>query len=88
MGFVKLLVFGLIGLTIVYKSLAIYSRSVRRERLENRYDADPVPGMSRDDYVERGIAEYNGSLRPKLLLLVYILPAAAVAVTIYVINTN
>ena len=88
MGFVRLVLFGLIGLSVIYLSLSIYSRSVRREKLENAYDADPVEGMSREDYVEKGIVEYNNSLRPKLLLLVYVVPIVAVSTIVYVTNTN
>ena len=86
MAFIKLVVFGFIGLSVVYLSLSIYSRSVRREKLEDAYDADPVEGMSRDDYVEKGIVEYNNGLRPKLLLLVYVIPLAIFGVIIYLTN--
>lgn len=88
MGLVRLVVFGLIGLSVVYLCLSIYSRSVRREKLEKEYDAAPVEGISRDDYVHKGIVEYNNGLRPKLLLLVYILPIALVGGTVYLTNAN
>ena len=73
MGFIRLVVFGLLGLSVIYLCLSVYSRSVRREKLEKAYDADPVAGMTRREYVDKGIVEYNNSLRPKLLLLVYII---------------
>lgn len=88
MAFVKLVVLGLIGLTIIYLSLSVYSASLRRERLEKDYDADPVPGQSREAYVASGMAAYRSSLRPKLLLLVYVVPVAVWAGIIYVINSN
>jgi len=88
MAFVRLVIFGLLGLSVVYLSLSIYSRSVRKERLEKQYDAAPVDGVSRDDYVQKGITEYNASLRPKLLLLVYIVPIVLVGAIVYITNAN
>ncbi len=91
MGFIKLVVFGFIGLTVIYFSIAIYSKSVRKERLENEYDAaNPDGGEegARDAYVEKGMVAYNNSIRPKLIGLVYVIPVVTVSVIAYVINTN
>jgi hypothetical protein len=87
-AFLKLIFFGLVGLSIVYLSLSVFSASLRRERLEKEYDADPVPGQTRDDYVETGMAAYRTSMRPKLLLLVYVVPVAIWGGIVYVINAN
>lgn len=86
MGFVKLVVFGFIGLTVIYLSLALYSRSVRREKLEKEYDASPVEDMSRNEFVAKGIQEYNQGIRPKLLLLVYVVPTLLLISNIYLTN--
>ena len=88
MGFVRLVVFGFIALSVIYLSLSLYSRSVRRERLEEEWDALRPDGVDRDTYVERGIRAYNNSLRPKLLLLVYIVPTVLVGTIVYVTNSN
>lgn len=88
MQFVRLVVFGFVALSVIYVCLSLYSRSVRRERLENEYDAAPVDGVSRDDYVENGMIEYSAGLRPKLLLGVYVVPAVAAAIVIYLTNAN
>lgn len=88
MGFVRLVVFGFLALSVIYLSLAVYSRSVRREKLEKEYDAAPVEGMTRDEYVTKGVADYNAGIRPKLLLLVYVVPTVVVSVIVYVTNTN
>lgn len=88
MGFVRLVVFGFLALSVVYLSLAFYSRSVRREKLEKAYDANPVEGVTRDEYVSKGIAEYNSGIRPKLLLLVYVVPTVVVGAIIYLTNSN
>jgi len=88
MGFIKLVVFGFILLSVVYLSLAVYSRSVRREKLEDAWDAEKPDSITRADFVAKGVNDYNAGLRPKLLLLVYVVPAIFVAVVVYLTNTN
>lgn len=91
MGFIKLVVFGFIGLSIIYLSISIYSRSVRKERLEDEFDAENPDGGApgaRDAYIAEGMQAYNKSIRPKLIGLVYVVPTVAVAVIVYTINTN
>lgn len=84
-GFIKLAVFGFIGLSIIYLMMSIYSRSVRREALEKRFDAGGVDG-DRDTYIAEGMARYERSLRKRLIWLVYIIPMAVMAGTIYLVN--
>ncbi|MEL6641753.1 MAG: hypothetical protein AAFP98_10645 [Pseudomonadota bacterium] len=88
MGLVRLVVFGFVALGIVYLSLSWYSRSVRREKLEKEYDAEPVAGVTRDAYVKQGVEAYNKSFRPKLIGLVFVIPPLIVATIIYVTNAN
>lgn len=89
MGFVRLVIFGAIGMTVVYFLLSIYSRSIRREKLEDAWAEDHPQGgdtVEREAYIERGMAEYEGSLRPKLLLLVYVVPTVIV-IAIHILTT-
>lgn len=89
MAFIRLFVFGFIALTIIYFSVALYSKSVRRERLENEFDAEHPDGGeagARDAYVEKGMVAYNSSIRPKLIALVYVVPVIVMSAIIYVIN--
>ena len=88
MGFVRLVVFGFIFLSIIYFCLSWFSRSVRREKLEEDWVEEKPDGISRDQYVAAGIKKYNSSLRPKLLLLVYVVPTILVAGIIYATNAN
>jgi hypothetical protein len=88
MGLVRLVVFGFLFLSIIYLSLSGYSRSVRREKLENEWDEDKPEDVSRDEFVKNGIVDYNNGLRPKLLLLVYVVPTALVAAIVYLTNAN
>ena len=91
MGFVRMIVFGFIALTVIYVCVSLYSRSVRKERLENAFDENPPEGADaamRDAYIAKGLAEYDNSIRPKLIGLVYVVPVIAVSIIVYVINTN
>ena len=41
-GLVRAAVLGFLALSVVYVLVSIYSRSVRRERLEKSWDSDPA----------------------------------------------
>lgn len=88
MGLVRLILFGFLALSVVYILLSIYSRSLRREKLENEWAEEhgPGEGPERDAFVEKGIVEYNSSLRPKLLLLVFVVPTVLIA-AIHILTT-
>lgn len=89
MGLVRLVFFGLIAMTIAYFVISIYSRSVRREKLEKSWDQDNPDNTdeaARDAFIENGIAEYDAGFRPKLILLVYVVPTVLVAV-IHILTT-
>ena len=85
-GFVRLVIFGFIGLSVIYVCLSLYSRSVRKEKLEEQWDREKPTGVTREVFVKRGIEEYNTSLRPKLLLLVYVVPVVVTGAIIYLTN--
>jgi len=84
-GWIRLAVIGFVLLTVVYLLVSVYSRSVRREKLEKRFDAGGVEG-TRDAYIDAGMTRYRGSLRRRLILLVYIIPVLTTVVTIYFVN--
>ncbi len=91
MGFIKLVVFGFIGLSVIYLSISIYSRSVRKERLEDTFDAENPGGGeqgARDTFIATGMQAYNTSIRPKLIGLVYVVPTVVIGAIIYTINSN
>ncbi|WP_428542160.1 hypothetical protein [Profundibacter sp.] len=91
MGFIRLVVLGFIAMTVVYFAISIYSRSIRREKLEDAWDADHPEGgdeAARDAYIENGMTEYENGFRKKLIWLVYVIPTIAVVVTLIVMNTN
>lgn len=81
----RLLVIGFLVLSVVYICLSLYSRAVRRDKLEKEWDEEIQQG-DRDAYVEAGLREYDGSLRRKLILGVYIVPLTVISVIIYLTN--
>ena len=91
MGFIRLVVIGFVVLTVVFVCVSLYSRSVRRERLENEWDANPPDGAdvsARSAYVEQGMVEYFSGFRRRLVLLVYVVPTIIVAAILYIMNDN
>ena len=81
----RLLVIGFVVLTVIYVSLSLYSRSVRRGKLEQWWEEEGRPG-DRDAYIEAGMKQYDSSLRRKLILGVYVVPITLVAILIYLTN--
>ncbi len=83
---------GFVILTVVYLLVSVYSRSVRRERLEKEWDGDPAnEGRLPDErtaFIEQGMQAYRHSLRRRLIVLVYIIPLVTTLVTVYLVNVN
>jgi hypothetical protein len=82
---IRLAVVGFVILSAVYWIVSVYSRSVRRERLEKRYDAGGIDG-ERDAYIEAGMQAYEHGLRRRLIWLVYVIPTVVISVTVYLVN--
>ncbi len=89
-GWLRLAFFLYLGLTIAYVVTGIYSRSVRREKLEKEWDSDPAregtTAEERQAYIEAGMDHYRKGLKRRLLWLIYILPTIAFGVIIYYVN--
>ena len=90
MALVRLVVFGFLLLSVLYVMIWLYSRSVRREKLEEQWDEENPGGdpAAREAFVEQGMIDYFNSIRPKLIGLVYIVPAFLVIVIMAVVNWN
>jgi hypothetical protein len=84
-GMLRLMLFGFIGMTIMYFLLNIYSRSTQREELEKEWDAAQGPG-EREAFIAAGMAAYEKGLRKKLIWLVYVIPTLGVIAAIYLLN--
>ena len=89
-GLLRAAVLAFVLLSVVYVIVSIYSRSVRREKLEKDWDSDPeklgAESSERDTYIKAGLNAYRHSLRRKLIVLVYIIPMAVVLATAYAVN--
>jgi ABC-type Na+ efflux pump permease subunit len=84
-GWIRLAVFAFLGLSVLYLLVSVYSRSVRREKLEKRFDAGGVEG-DRDTYIADGMTAYEKGLRKRLIWLVYIIPMIVFSIIIYFVN--
>ena len=85
LGWLRLIFMALVVLTIVYFFVGLYSRSVRREKLENQWVEDGLDG-DRDAWIEEGMKAYDKGLKKRLLWLIYIVPMVVFVTIIYVIN--
>ena len=90
MGWLRLAFVMYVALTIIYFVTSIYSRSVRREKLEKEWDTDParegVPQDERRAFIEAGMVAYDKGLKKRLLWLIYVVPTVGFLATIYFIN--
>jgi len=89
-GWVWLILVLFVGLTVVYAVVSLYSRSVRKEKLERLWDEAPQSPdpAARDAFIDRGLAEYRGSLRRRLILLVYVVPVVFILLLVWLTNAN
>ena len=85
LGFARLVVMGFVVLTVIYVCLSFYSRAVRRDKLRKKWETGPQL-VDRDTFVRRGLERYDGSIRRKLILGVYIVPVVVIGIVIYLTN--
>jgi hypothetical protein len=85
LALLKLVLIGGAILTVIYIALSIWSRRMRRGRLTREWEDTGRPG-NREAFIEAGLKEYEGSMRRKLILGVYIVPVAVIAAIIYWTN--
>jgi uncharacterized ion transporter superfamily protein YfcC len=78
MGLIRLFILMAVVLSLVYWLVSVYSRSIRTEKLEKRWDAEPPEGVDRETYVRDGLEKYDKSFRRKLIVLIVILPFVAI----------
>ncbi|QGY00003.1 hypothetical protein EI983_17690 [Roseovarius faecimaris] len=85
LAMLRLMVIGFVVLTIIYVCLSLYSRSVRKRKLAEWWEEEGKPG-DLDAYIDAGLEEYDGSLRRKLILGVYVIPFTVMCIIIYLTN--
>lgn len=84
-GLIRLAIVAFVVMTLFYFLISIYSRSLRRERLEKSWESEGLIG-DREAYIREGLARYDASIRPKLIWGVYIIPTVVILVILYLIN--
>ena len=86
MAIARLFLMGFVVLSVVYACLWFFFRARRRENLEATWDAGKGDG-SRAQFVREGLERYHRPLKRNLILGVYVLPTAALALLIYLTNS-
>ena len=72
---VLVIIVALIGvLTAIYIALSTYARRRRARELEAEYGARGSHALTREDYVQRGLAEFDRSVPRRLILAVFAAP--------------
>ncbi|MEX0276036.1 MAG: hypothetical protein AB3N07_13705 [Ruegeria sp.] len=84
-GAMRLFLILLVLQTVAYFLLSIYSRGVRRRKLETWWDEKGKKG-NKEAFVERGLHVYDNSFRRRLILGVYVVPWVAIGALIYIVN--
>ncbi len=85
LALLKLIFIGGVVLTVIYIALSLWSRRMRRGKLDREWQDTGRPG-ARDAYIEAGLKQYDGSVRRKLILGVYVVPVITVGAIIYLTN--
>lgn len=84
-GLIRLVVFGFAILTVIYIVLSVTARRAERKRLAQEWDLEGIAG-EKEAYVREGLADYDRSLRRKLILGVYAVPLVVIGTIVYVVN--
>ena len=85
LGFLRLVVFGFIALSVIYLWLSWQSRRHERRRLRALWDEEGRSG-DEDAFVAAGMRDYERSLRHRLIVLVYVIPVIVIGTIIYITN--
>ncbi|TCO71998.1 hypothetical protein [Rhodovulum euryhalinum] len=81
----RFMLLAFVVLTVVYVCVSLYSRAVRRGKLEREWDEEIRVG-DRKAYVREGLEAYDQSLRRRLIAGVYIIPMIVIGTIIYIVN--
>ena len=72
-GWIRNIVIIFAILSAVYAVLTVTANIRQRQKLRSDYH-DNADIETKSDYIERGLREYNRSIKPKMLLSVYLIP--------------
>ena len=84
-GWLRMMFWVLCASSLAYGLLSLYARSLRREALENQWQAGDR-SETRQAFVAAGMKRYEQGLRRRLLWLVFLLPFALISAIFFYIN--
>lgn len=87
MGWVIRILGLILILVAMYVILGVYGRWQERKRLTAQHSASNET-EDKETYVQRGLHKYEKSIRSKLILGVFVLPAAVLGILIYLAHNN
>jgi Ca2+/Na+ antiporter len=87
MGFFRVLLVVFLVLAALYLVLSVWLRLRERRRLAEEWEAGDRL-VRRDIFVDEGMAEYDRSLRKRLLWLVIVGPMAGLLLMLYLLNVS
>lgn len=73
-------------LTGIYIALGWYMRWDRTRRLDAEHASGEGSALTREDYIAKGLAEYDRSWEKKLLVGIYVIPVAVVVLLALIAN--
>ena len=86
MGLIRLFFLMVVLTGVSYLLVSIFSRSLRTEKLEKRWDAEQPEGIDRETYVAQGLKKYDSSFRRRLIALILIVPFVVVMIAVWAQN--
>ena len=85
MGVFRVLFVFFLVLVAIHLVLRLVLRFRERRRLAEEWEAGPQEG-DREAFMDRGMADYDRSLRKRLLWLTIVLPMAGLILLLYLVN--
>lgn len=82
-GWIRNIVIIFAILSAVYAVLTLTNNFRQRQKLRSEYKATESSTETKEAYVERGLRDYNRSIRPKMLLGIYLIPLAIMGTLIW-----
>ncbi|MEM7472031.1 MAG: hypothetical protein AAF340_11830 [Pseudomonadota bacterium] len=84
-GIFRLMAMAFVVMLVVYFILSAWSRSVRKGKLAEEWDEGAQQG-DREAFIKAGLADYDGSLRRKLIFGVFVVPYLVIGLLVYIVN--
>ena len=87
MGFLRPLFLFFVLLVAIHLALRLWLRLRERRRLAEEWELGAHEG-DREAFIDRGMDEYDRSLRKRLLWLTIVAPMAGLLILLYVLNVS